>query len=380
MIFIFFIFALNIIEIFSQPSPFGFKVQLIGKSRYVSDKEINARNYCESIECLTDADILFTRASQYQASDPCINFANFSLATAMDVGPPSERDRERSFMRGIHEKLIDRIRRALMEKISVKDGKIARQLKITFKKFIKSDHALRHIEGHKHFVNYVQFLGGSPYLSRHLAWNPFLLDKSNDFGILKPKNSSALKMNLWDEKKFDYKTLIEHEPEHFLKFYFDLQLKRCKIPRKNSFKFDEVLCLDTYRYITGFTPVATAFKETYENIKYLYRMLETMNDFYVAGFHGKIELKEKMFDPAMKNFEIFLNSRKKILEKFKDGKPEMIKIGELKNISKNLNIDWLKLINTQLFDKYQVTEDDEILVDLKLLQELTENLAKMSKR
>lgn len=115
-----------------QPSPFGFKVQFIGKDRYVSSNVENSRNFCTSIQCLNDADILFTRSSQYSASDPCVDFANFTLGTAIDVGPPNDRDRERSFKRGIHIKMIDRVRRAFIEK-KVEKQKMINHLKKCFK-------------------------------------------------------------------------------------------------------------------------------------------------------------------------------------------------------------------------------------------------------
>lgn len=382
--FLFIIFSIYCSSIVSaQPSPFGFKLQFIGKNRYVSSREENSRTFCKSIECLKDADILFTRASQYEASDPCRNFANFSLGTAIDVGPPSDRDQERSFQREIHEKLIDRIRRVYSAKISPTDGKVVTLLKIFYKDFLKSDHAFRVIRGHKAFIDYATLLGGSPYLSHHLAWNPFMFDKSEDFGILRPKNSSALEMDLWDEKSFSFQRIVDYEPEHFLKFFFDMQLKRCKIPRQNSFKLDEILCLDIFSYLSGFDLVGMAYKAQFENIEGFYSMLEVMNDHYIAGLHGKKELREKMFDPVIKKVEFYLESRKRIWNKFSEENMKVIKIRELQEISKNLNfnIDWLKLINLQLFDKYQVTQDDQILVkDLNLLKELIENLAKTPKR
>lgn len=116
-----------------QPSPFGFKVQFIGKNRYVSANEEMSRKFCTSIQCLSDADILFTRSSQYPTSDPCVDFANFTLGTAIDVGPPNDRDRERSFQRTIHLKLLDRIRRAFFEKKEDKSEKLIINLKKCFK-------------------------------------------------------------------------------------------------------------------------------------------------------------------------------------------------------------------------------------------------------
>lgn len=64
-----------------------------------------------------------------------------------------------------------------------------------------------------------------------------------------------------------------------------------------------------------------------------------MNDHYDAGFHGKNEIKEKMFDPGMDNYKDCLASRKEIWKKkkFEQNKAEVVKIRELKNISKKLS-------------------------------------------
>lgn len=359
-------------QISPQPSPYGFKIQYIGKPHYVSPNHEKFGNFCTSIQCISDADILFTRSSQYKASDPCVDFANFTLGTAMEIGPPNDRNAQRGFQKDIEDKLAEGMRRVLSEKIHENDEKIVKNVKKMFKVFLKSDHALRHIEGHKTFVEYLRFLGGSPYLSKHLAWNPFWFDKSKDFGFLMPKNSSALDLDLWDEKKFSLQKLIENEAENFLKYFFDLQLMRCKNGKS------EILCLETFEYISGFKTIPTAYKAAFEDTDQLYSMLRIMNDYFTAGFYGKIELDEKIFKPAMENFKEFLNSRRKILKSFKEFKPQIIKIKELKNI---FNIDWLKLINLQLFEVYQVNEEEEILVkDVNMLGMLAKNLFEMPKR
>lgn len=290
----------------------------------------------------------------------------------MEIGPPNDKESQRGFQKEIEKKLTERMRKTLSEKINENDEKIVKNIKKIFKATLKSDHALRHVEGHKAFVDYLKSLGGSPYLEKHLAWNPFWFDKSKDYGLFLPKNSSALKMNLWDDKNFKIEKFIENEAETFLKLFFDLQLKRCKKEKI------EILCLETFEYISGFMIVPNAYKAAFEDTEQLYSMLEIMNDYFTAGYYGKIELKEKLFDPAMKSFETFLNSRKETLESFEEFKPEVIKIKELKNI---LDIDWLKLINLQLFDEYQVDEEEEILVkDLKLLKKMAKNLANTPKR
>lgn len=369
------IFLIAITHSSSQPSPFGFNLQFIGKNRYVSVEEESTRVFCNSIPCLSDADSLFTRSSQYKASDPCIDFANFTLGTAISVGPVNDRNSQRGFMKDVEEKLVEKFRRALSEKVQESDEKIIQEVKVFFKMSIKSDHALRHIEGHRGFVEFLSLLGGSPYLSRHLAWNPFMFDKSKDFGISQVRNSSALDMNLWDEEKFNLKTLAHHEPESFLRFFFDLEVKRCKI--KDSRR--EILCLDTYEYITGFKYMAEVYKLSFENSEQILRMLEVMNDNFVAGFYGKIELREKVFKPALKNFEIFLKSRREILED-SESEPELIKIKDLRVKMPALNVDWLRIFNFQLLKNHQVTENDWIQVrNLRIFKKLARNLVEMPK-
>lgn len=154
------LFITNFLSISTaQPSPFGFKVQFIGKNRYVSPSQERSRDFCNSIQCIRDADILFTRSSQYEASDPCDDFANFTLGTAMDVGPPNDRSSQRGFMKEVEEILTDRFRRVMDEKVKKKDGKFVKSVKKLFRKILKSDHALRHIEGHRDFVEFLQMLG-----------------------------------------------------------------------------------------------------------------------------------------------------------------------------------------------------------------------------
>lgn len=103
-----------------------------------------------------------------------------------------------------------------------------------------------------------------------------------------------------------------------------------------------------------------------------------MNDHYVAGFYGKIELREKILNPALENFENFLNSRNSILREF-ESQPKVIKIKELKSFL-NLDVDWMEIINRQLFKKYWITENDEIQVkNLEMMVKLARNLKEFDK-
>jgi hypothetical protein len=358
----------------SQPSPFGFHIQFIGKNRYVTQIEQKKRNFCNTIPCLRDADILFTRASQYEVSDPCSDFANFTLGSAQEIGSPNDRYPVRGFLMNIYNQYWHRLRNVLMRKGDRKSEKIVKIVKNFFRNCIQSPHhALRHVNGHLELVEFLQSLGGSPYLSKHVAWNEFLFDHENDFGLLHVKNFTALSMNLWDESEFSVVKIMESDAEHFMQFLLNVKLSRCG--------GDEILCIKRY----SLDDVSDYFNENlqklYEDEENYLKILEIMNDKFISGTNGKEELSEKLFKPALVNFKKYLKRKIKIEKKYRNSKPETMTIQELNLRMRHFKIDWVNVTNLQLFNYSRATETDLILVhNFELLYKLMENLQNMPKR
>lgn len=376
-----FVIYLNILFplISTQPSPYGFKVQFIGNTRYVSPHEEAQREFCENFWCTNDAEILFTRASQYKSSDPCVDFKNFSVGTALDVGAVNERYPYRGLISEVEFKFWERLRRILAEKIQKSDNRVYKIAKNSFQRCVKSPHVLRHINGHHEIVEYLQSLGGSPYLTRHLAWKPNLFN-------LWPTNSnlSSLSCDFWDEEKFEITRIFESEPVDGLWFLLSYELQRCENGR--------VLCL---RHVS----TAKWNKILSENV---IEVLEYMNDNFIAGLYGKVDLRKKMFEPALRNFREFSRIKENleaIYEIEKDSNfniqeetnnidrcftlnksSKMVKIKDFNDVFGHPEINWLQLINTQLLSESKVTEEEFLLVeDFKLLESLIENLKNTQK-
>ncbi|KAG5666887.1 hypothetical protein PVAND_014894 [Polypedilum vanderplanki] len=380
-----FLTFLIITSVTSQPTPYSFKIQFIGNTRYVTPLEESTREFCTNFWCTNDAEILFTRSSQYNNSDPCIDFRNFSVGTALDINAVNDRYVYRGFLSEIEFKFWEQLRRTLAAKILPNDHRVAKIAKNFFQKCIKSRHVLRHLDGHKEIISHLESLGGSPFLSKHIAWNSKMFDFKSGFGLLEMKNFSILENeNLWNEKNFNLEKIFELESVDALWFLLGYEIERCV-------KEDlEILCL-RHR-----SPLKWN-KTLRENIV---EVLEYMNDNFIAGKFGKIELREKLFKPVIENFDKFDQSFSEIEKNFEKSKKKLLKSEKvlLKNekmLDKNeeivmkiveletkTGINWVKIFNDQLTDERKIVNNSEkvLIENFELLEKLVENLQNMDKR
>ena len=144
------IIALKTSSISSQPSPFGFKNQYIGNNRYVSLTEEQNRTFCENYWCTNDADYLFTKSSQYEGIDPCVDFKNFTVGGIIEIDQVNDRKLYRGVQSTVNDIFSQRLRKVLMEKVDAnEDNRVVKVVKNTFRKCLKSPHTFRHLDAHR---------------------------------------------------------------------------------------------------------------------------------------------------------------------------------------------------------------------------------------
>ncbi|KAG5668090.1 hypothetical protein PVAND_016045 [Polypedilum vanderplanki] len=353
-----------------QPSPYTFKNQFIGKTRYVTPEEEENRNFCTNYWCTNDASYLFTSSSQYTDSDPCVDFKNFSVGKAWEINKVSDRRIYRGLQTLAEMTLEERLRKVLSEKYDSKnDNKIVKIIKNTFRKCLKSPHTFRHIEAHKEAVKYLNFLGGSPYLSRHIVFNPNRFDEKFDYKFeIFPGNVSR-NDKLWNKSNFNLSKYFEFEPQHSLTVFYGRRIKRCTDPRDET---KEILCIAVDEDF-GFIDRPNFFVEIFTEL------FDTLEDRYLLSKKNKILARNEIFIPAAKNVEIYMRTREEILQRNKNERPVMMTVKELRKLNENIAFDWLKVINHMLMKDSKIDENEEIYVHAQTVKELGENLMDFDK-
>jgi hypothetical protein len=175
--------------------------------------------------------------------------------------------------------------------------------------------------------------------------------------LLELGGSPILNNGTWDNERFDLQNLFYREPDHATFLFLDHKLLRCKDPRNTSSK---VLC---FRMNNGWK-----FGEKVENDTLdILKPLQLDSDVKVA---------------AVKNFIEFLQIKRPLQNKFsKTGKAKIVQIKNLKEMFPNLDLDWLKIVNLQLMEHSQKSEDDEIMIENpELMQQLATVLTKLDKK
>ncbi|KAG5685161.1 hypothetical protein PVAND_014353 [Polypedilum vanderplanki] len=362
--------------VLAQPSPFSFKNQFIGNySNYVTAEEELRRSFCNNYWCTNDAHYLFTKSSQYPNVDPCVDFKNFTVNQVEEVDVPDDRKLYRGFFSTVEDKYFERLRKVVAAKFDpIKDenSRIIKIVKNTFSQCLKSKHALRHIQAHKDIVEHLQSLGGSPYLSKHIHFNRDKFNETTDFGIddLWTNNvpNSFNEDELWTGEDFNVSRYFEVEPNYSLNIFFDLGIKRCK---------NDILCLlkpeSSWSYLKD-------EEYDFETNKELFR---TLDDAFRMGPRLKKLLIEQVYWPAVKRKRNFLKNRNEIMNQYKKNETTNVKIKDLQDaLANKLEIDWLQVVNSELFEESKLTENDEIFIEggTELLQKLMENLIETDKK
>ncbi|KAG5669474.1 hypothetical protein PVAND_017361 [Polypedilum vanderplanki] len=371
---VFLILSKTFCQISSQPSPFGFKNQFIGNTRYVKPEEEQNRSFCNNYWCTNDAHYLFTKSSQYSNIDPCVDFKNFTIDQIVQVDVPDDRQISRGFTSVIEKTYLERMRKTVAAKFDpIKDenSRVIKIIKNTFNQCLKSKHTLRHIQAHKDIVDYLQSLGGSPYLSKHIHFNHDKFNEATDYGIddLWTNNvpNSFNEDELWTGENFNVSKYFEDEPKHALSLFFDLEISRCK---------NDKICLKK-------SNIWKANKEKEFEFESYKELLRTLDDAFVMRPQLRKILVKQLYKPAVERMRRFVGLRTDLWNEFKLGDFMRVKIKDLQKLStESFKINWLNVINSELFEESKLTENDEIFIEgnLELLQKLMELFTKASKK
>jgi dihydrofolate reductase len=110
-------------------------------------------------------------------------------------------------------------------------------------------------------------------------------------------------------------------------------------------------------------------------------LIDDYEDRYLISPNRRRYLEEKLIKPAVRSKRQFMISRKKIYVENDVNNVSLVKIRNLKEIAADLDIDWLKVINSQLFDESKVDENEKIFIfgGAQLFKELASNLLESDK-
>ncbi|KAG5666985.1 hypothetical protein PVAND_014988 [Polypedilum vanderplanki] len=324
----------------AQPSPYSFKNQFIGNySNYITADEELRRNYF------------------------------------VQVDVPDDRQYYRGFIGTVQAKYNERLRKVVAAKFDpIKDenSRVIKIIKNTFSQCLKLKHALRHIQAHKDIVEHLQSLGGSPYLSKHIHFNRDKFNEATDYGIddLWTNNvpNSFNEDELWTDEKFYVSRYFEIEPYHAFEVFFDLEIKRCE---------NDNLCLKKPENSWGL------IKDEEKDFDDFKKLLRTLDDAFRMRPQLRKILIDQVYWPAVRRMRKFLLHRDFILYIYRKKEETKIKIKDLQAVfAETFKIDWLQVINSQLFEESKLTENDEILIEggIELLQQLVKNLMETEKK
>ena len=160
--------------------------------------------------------------------------------------------------------------------------------------------------------------------------------------------------DIWNSSNFNLTKLFHHEFNHAFSVFMNYKLTRCNqilcfnIDPKNQWNWND---RENFSY--------DSYKE----------MLENLEDHYIIGPQFRLILKEQMFDPASEELKKFLMKRNEIVENYKSNENKFLRIEEL--YEENFPIDWIKVINQQLFKGSQVNKTQMIMIEggLNLMRE-----------
>lgn len=250
---------------------------------------------------------------------------------------------------------------------------------------MKTSHPFRHIDFHRQVIDHLNTLGGSPYLSQHIAFNPNRFDASREFKFnLTPGNFNEVP---WNDKNFNWTKIFHLEPIHAFQVFFNYEIKRCTT---NDHPNRDFLCFaptdPKYDWIERSNLSWISYMET----------LETLEDIHLIAPQFRKILREEIIEPALSNLRAYQLSRSEIKENFVEKHliskagltPRIYEVNnyfiEIDIIDRNLGdlgLNWLELLNDLVLEESKFERDDIILImGLDLLQELVENFKRMSKR
>lgn len=181
-----------------------FELQFIGD--YVSLDDEAQRQFCDTKNCLLDANNLFHAATQNLSVHPCIDFKEFSLGTFVKYRAINDRDRYNGFLLDVQNAHHERQRKILSAKIDSKDTQLTKNMKNFFSKCVNSSYIRSH--GVQEMRDYLKLFG--------LHFHPEI-----------------------NQSDFNLTNLFENLPEQAISVFLRQQLKRCTNNKR------EYLCLRT---------------------------------------------------------------------------------------------------------------------------------------
>jgi hypothetical protein len=342
-----------------QPSPFGFKNQFIGHARYFSPEQEEMRTYCSNYWCTNDAHYLFTKSSQYPNVDPCVDFKNFTVNQVEEVDVPDDRKQFRGFQSITRSTFKERMRKvaaAKFDPIKDQNSRMIRVVKNTFRQCLKSPHVLRHIQAHEDLVDQLRAMGGSPYLSKHVHFNPDKFNVTSDSGQWalwsnRVPHDFTDEDRLWTGGSFNMSKFFELEPATALNTFFNLEVGRCD---------DNAVCLKrSLSPLDEFTDDHRMFE--FNQIR---EVLRTLDDAFIVRPQLRQILVDQIYRPAVERLLNFLTEREKLLRD-SGASSFAIRVGDMcDKFTPKLDIDWLTIINSELLSESRLSADDEITVNL----------------
>jgi hypothetical protein len=289
-----------------------------------------------------------------------------------EVDVPDDRSQNRGFFSIVQAKYFERLRKVVAAKFDpIKDenSRVVKVMKNTFRQCLKSPHVLRHVQAHEDIVAHLQVLGGSPFVSKHVHFNPDKFNDKNDFGIqaiqrnLVP-NDFTNEDELWSGDSFNVTQYFEHQPWHAMVLFFDLVVGRC----------GDAVCLEKPAESWGYSADDTFEFESYREL------LRTLDDAFIMRPQLRQILVDQVYRPSIKRQREFINERVGLQKSHGKSDPTKIRIENLQKMIPEIN--WLRVINSDLLNYSKLTESDEILINggIELLQKLVKNLMEGDKK
>lgn len=259
-------------------------------------------------------------------------------------------------------------------------------IKNTFRQCMRiPHHPFRHLDFHRQVIDHLSSLGGSPYLSQHIAFNPNRFDVSRGFKFnLTPGNFNE---NSWNEENFNISKIFQAEPIHAFQVFFKYEIKRYSVP---AFPNREFVCFQPTNAQFDWVEKANLSWISYQE------MLESLEDIHLIAPQFKKVLREEIIAPALSNLREYQLSREKIYDKFNEkhliSDPSFDRrIYEIPNYVIELDIvdsylgdfglNWKELLDGLVLEEQKFEKDDIIVVrGAELMMELMENFKKTSKR
>jgi hypothetical protein len=306
-----------------------FDLQFLGDS--ISVEKEAERNFCETKLCLLDSHDLIYSATQNASVKPCDDFKEFALGTFIKYRANNDRYPYVGFTADVEKAHAEKKRKVLTAKVNDKDMRITKMMKKFFANCVSSDFVRKN--GVREMREYLKSIGLSFY----------------------PET---------DQSAVNITKLFEDEPNKALNVFLRHYLTR------TTFMNKEVLALKSWIF---FEPELSfgAYQDMFYEMFEIYR--NKSSDKFKAEFKDIGERSLKFYTLQVNLFNTWGKKNLKPIFLIKQAalrgsktNRTMFAIKDLKRLTPNLKIDWLKVINELLLSESKLTENDEILVEVPM--------------